>query len=275
MTTRRSFVCALAVAAAISAGCDVQVSDKGVSVDINEGGRVRDEWSRTYNLPKGGHLEVEGANGDIEVVAAKGGSVEVHVRREVRARNDEAAKRLLKEVQFNETVTADRVTIQRNRIERPDGSREWVRTDYRIAVPPGLNVSVKTDNGRIGLDSVEGRFTAGSTNGQIEGRALSGGAELTTVNGSVELTFAAITSDVRITTVNGHIIVGRPPDANGTIEATTVNGGTEVREGVVLSATERERRRLSARLGTGNGPRIELRTTNGGVHLRPADLPPR
>jgi len=266
---------ALFLAAVVAAGCDVRVSDKGgVSLDINEGGRAEDESTQSYPLSKGGRIDLDTNNGRIELIRAVGTAVEVHARRQVRAKTDEEAKELLKQQSFTVETTPDRVTIRAAKPEGLEGMRRRVRTEYRITVPAGTVVSIKNENGNVDMKDIDARLTIGSTNGQIEGRGVSGGLDVETVNGGVIVQMAAVTSDIRIRTVNGGVILGLPKGINAVLEANTVNGGVQVNDTLPLEATTRERQRLSAKLGTGVGPRIDLQTTNGGVRLGGGE-PPR
>jgi hypothetical protein len=273
MNIRVSALLAFALAAAAAPACDVRVNDKGVSLDINEGGRAEDEWVRSYTLSKGGTFEIDTAFGEIEIVAATGNTVDVKARREVRGRSDEAASKLLKQLEIEEEVTSDRVRVRTPRPDRSGPFRQGIRLDYQISLPAGLNVAVKIENGSVRLTGVQGRFNIGLTNGRVFGRSVSGGLEAQTVNGVVIMQMASVTDDIRITTVNGHAILGLPPKLNATIEANAINGGVVVMDTLPLVSTTKERQHLSGRLGNGTGPRIELRTTNGNVRLGGGEPP--
>jgi DUF4097 and DUF4098 domain-containing protein YvlB len=265
---------ALLLAAVVAAGCDVRVSDKGgVSLDINEGGRAEDESTKTYPLAKGGRIELQTQNGSVELIKATGAGVEVHARRQVRGKTDEEAQGLLKEQSFTVETAPDRVTIRNAKPEGLEGFRRRIRTDYRISVPVGAIVSIKNENGSVTLNDVAGHFTISLTNGRIDGRRVSGGFVSETVNATVILQLASVTDNVRVTTVNGHALIGLPPNLNATVEASAVNGGVIVREGLTVETATKDRQRLSGRLGTGSGPRIELNTTNGNVRLGAGEPP--
>jgi hypothetical protein len=263
MTARYSSV--FIAALLLSTGCDVQVSDKGVSLDIVEG-KASDEWTRTYTLPKEGRLEIVNPNGLIEAFPATGANVEVRVTREVRSRSDEAARELLKQVSINEEVAPDRVKIETADVRQMGGFRQGIRIEYRVNIPPGLNVSLKTQNGAVRLENVEGRLAASSTNGGVTGSGLSGAVDASTVNGGIVMDLASVTGDVRIVTVNGGIRLNIPRDTNATLDATAVNGGVSVSDELPLTTTERARLRVSGRINNG-GPKIEVQTTNGGIRI--------
>jgi hypothetical protein len=243
--------------------CDVRVGEQGgVSVGIVEG-RASDEWVRAYSLAAGGELAIVNPHGPIDVFPAAGSEVEVRARREVRARSDEAAQELLKQVAISETVSPDRITIETAE-PRGEGFRPRVTVTYRVNTPPGLTLSLRSQNGGVRLENVAGRFTAATTNGTITGRGVSGALHASTVNGGIVVDIVRVDDDVRLTTVNGGVRLDVGPGVNATLEASAVNGGVVVREGFPLQATERARLRVAGRINAG-GPAIVVQTTNGGI----------
>jgi DUF4097 and DUF4098 domain-containing protein YvlB len=253
-------VCLIAVA--LSA-CDVRVGEQGVSVEMVEG-MAREEWMRTYSIAPGGRLEIINTNGVIEVFPATGADVEVRARSEVKSRTDERAKQLLEQLTIAEEVAPDRVRIETKMAADSGGFGQRVSVAYRVSLPPGLAVSLRTESGGARFENVDGQFTIASTNGMITGRGVSGSLDASTVNGGINIELTAIRDDVRMTTVNGGIRVDVGPAVNATLDASAVNGGVVIREGVSFEATERERRRVAGAINKG-GPRLALHTTNGGI----------
>jgi hypothetical protein len=249
-------------AATLTAGCDVRVGEHGVSLDIVEG-KATDEWTGEYTLDRGGQLEIVNTSGPIDVFPATGLAVEVRATREVKGRTDEAANEALRQVAIREEVTSSRVKVETAE-PGEGGFRGRVTVAYRVNIPPGLSVALRSQTGGVRLENVDGRFTVATTNGSINGRGVSGTVDASTVNGGINMELAAVTGDVRIVTVNGGIRLDVSPDVNATLEATAVNGGVVVREGFPLEATDRQRLRVAGRINKG-GPRIVAQTTNGGV----------
>ena len=270
MSSRHSWAWGMVLSLALaSVACDVKVGEGGgLSVDF-AAGKASDEWVRTYDIKPGGHLHIINTNGQIQALPATGSQVEVRAIREARAGSEEASRELLKKTEMREEVTPDGVTI-----ETPEGQgrgrgfgRMQLSVRYEVRVPPGLNMLFKTQNGGVRLENVSGaRIEATSTNGGITGRGVSGAVEAQTVNGGVTMDLASLTGDSRITTVNGGVVVTLSPDVNANLEATVVNGGVQVQDGLQLTADEQSRQRVAGRIGNG-GPRLVLQTTNGGVRL--------
>jgi DUF4097 and DUF4098 domain-containing protein YvlB len=268
----RLFIALAAILASVA--CDVRV-DKGgvVDFDVSEGGRAEAESTTTYPLAKGGRLEIDAAFSDIDLVKSATAAVEVRARRRVRAKTDAEAQELLEQQYSTVEATPDRVSIKSVRAEGVEAFRRRVRVDYTISVPDGSIVTIKNENGTVTLNGVDGRFTAETTNGRVHGRKLSGGLEAKTVNGIVILEIVSLTSDLRITAVNGHALIGLPPKLNATIDASAINGNVIVHQGLDIDSTTKDRQRLSGRIGSGAGPRIELHTTNGNVRLGTGEPP--
>ncbi len=265
MTIRPAFALAAFLAAAAAPACDVRVNDKGVSLDVNEGGRAEDTWTRSYTVTKAGRFELDATFAGVELLPATGTAIEVVATRNVRANSDQAAKDLLARIEMKEEVAPDRVRLQAMLPEQR-GNFRGMNLDYQVKVPPGLNVVIKSEFANVKLTRVHGRFDVSVTNGRISGEAVSGALQAQTVNGQVIMEMADVTDDIKITTVNGALMLGLPPTANAAIEASAINGVVIVFENLPVKAQTKERQRLSGRLGAG-GPRVDLQSTNGNVRI--------
>ena len=261
----------LALLLAVTA-CDVKVNDDGISVDIAEG-TAADEWTRTYPLEPGGRLEIVNETGAIRVTASSGTEVTVRARREVRTDSEETSRGLLQKIEMQEQVAPGRVRIEA-RTAAPDGFADRVgrrlRVDYDVAVPPGLALEFRTQNGGVALENIGGSIVAASTNGAINGRGVSGSLAASTVNGGIQVDLASVSGDVSLVTVNGGVRLDLSPEVRATLDARAVNGGVSVDERLPFQATEQARLHVAGSLN-GGGPRISAQTTNGGVRVAARD----
>lgn len=250
-------------------GCDIQVNEKGISVDITEG-KATDEWSRRYTLAPGGHLQIVNVNGTIQAGPATGPQVEVVAQREVNSESTETAREMLSKIEMVEEVSPDRVAIEARTdwqgAGRGFGRRSNVSIEYRVALPPGLNVTLKTENGGVRLENVDGVISASSTNGGVTGHGVSGAVAAATVNGGVQMEFASVRGDTEIVTVNGGIRLELPRDVDAMLDARAVNGGVTVDEQLSMRETERGRGHVAGQFNDG-GPRVSVQTTNGGIRV--------
>lgn len=269
MTFRPIYLPALLVVAALGSGCDVRVGENGVSLDV-AGGKATDEWTRTYTVTKGGTVEVVNVNGPIVVEAATGSQVEIRATRVARAKSEEEAQELLKKAEIKEEVAPDRVVIQTITGSGMTFGRRSLNVEYRVRVPAGLQVSVKTENGGIGLHDVNGTLVASTTNGGVRGTNVSGAVSAHIVNGGIVMDLARVAGPVELESVNGGIRLDIPADLNADVEASAVNGGVSTDDALKLQTSERARTKVIGKLNRG-GPRISVSTVNGGVRLRARD----
>jgi hypothetical protein len=250
----------------LSIACDVKVGEQGLSFDIG-GGKVSDEWNRTYTLKPGGRLEIVNLNGAIHASGSTGAEVEVHAVREVRASTDQAAQDLLKRFEIREEVAPDRVLIHVPEGEGRRGpARSRVTIRYEVRIPPGLVVLLRTQNGDVKMEGLQGTVTASATNGTLTGRQLSGRVDASTVNGGVDVSLESIAGDTRFSAVNGGVRMNVGPGVNAELDATVVNGGVRISDDVTFAADERTPQRVEGRIG-GGGARIVVHVTNGGITI--------
>lgn len=262
--------CVLAIL--VGAACDVRVSDEGgVSVGLSSG-RAEDEWVRTYTLAEAGRLEIANVNGAIEVAGAPGSEVEVHVYREARAGDDEAARQALQTLEIVEESAADAVSVTVRRVEgeRGRGRRERVTARIHVRVPAGITSAFRTQSGPIRLEYVSGTMTAAVTNGSISGSGIAGGVQASVANGSIALDMLSVTAPTELTVVNGSIQLELPDDIRADLEASALNGRISVDEAFALEADRSgdagPQRRVAGSLN-GGGPPITLQATNGAVRI--------
>lgn len=267
--TRRLSAPAALLLALVTAACDIKVGEKGgFSIEPTQG-KANDEWVRTYSLPKGGRLEIVNTYGSIDAFPAKGDAVEVTAERELRLGNPDIVQEQLKKVAMIEEVTPDRVRVQSpTGLGIGDGPLHGATlgVNYKVGIPPGLIVLLKSEHGNVKVENVQGQLTATTTNGGLTLRGVSGPVDARTVNGGVNATLTAVTGDVTVSAVNGGVRLGVPPTADAEIEATAVNGGASVDDALGVVTTQKERQRVIGRLNKG-GPKITAQVVNGGVRV--------
>ena len=266
---------ALILAASLSVtACDIQAGEGGFNFGI-AAGKAQETWTRSYKLAPGSRLELINTNGKISAEPAEGDAVEVTGLRTAKASSDEAAKELLGKVEMREEVGASsvRIEVRSPRFSGMSGhSVEWT-----IKVPKGVNVDLRTVNGGVRLNGLQGDIAAKTTNGGVTGKGIiSQNVQATAVNGGIEIEFGAplgADGKIEFETVNGGVEIGLPSESKATISARCVNGGVrvidlDVKKDTNEGTSAREsRRRLDGTLN-GGGARVTLTTVNGGVSLR-------
>jgi hypothetical protein len=263
---------------------------------------VVDESSitRTLSFAAGGGrtLDVRNINGFIRVEGTSDSSVQMSIRKVVRAetQNDLSAAQRDVRLDFRDggprveaTVTDHRGHVcgepSRDRGDRWDRVRYSVRFDFTIRVPRDVALRLCTINsGDLVVAGTQGDFEVDNVNGLIEMRDVAGSGRAHTVNGSVTVTFTANPKEPSsFKTVNGNVDVQFVDGLSAELAMKTFNGGLfsdfdvtplptkataagERRNGrFVYRANEFTRVRVG-----GGGPQMTFETLNGNVRARRA-----
>jgi hypothetical protein len=257
----RRVVVVLLPLAALLAGCDMALHGHLTA-------RATDEWTRTYPLAAGGEVRIVNTNGKIDVEGVDGSTVEVRAERIARGTTDAAARELLPRIVIKEETKPDLVSLETERMSGiMFGAAFEVR--YHVRAPKSAVINVTNTNGQVALTALDGKVRAHTTNGGVNGRGLGGGVDAQSTNGGVTVDMASVGADsISLHTTNGGVTLTLPDTAKATLSASCTNGGINVSSLENLDVSDQSRRRLEARLN-GGGTAIELRTTNGGIRVRP------
>jgi len=272
MRSKMALLGLVLVAGLSVAACDIKTSASGdFSFDIS-GGKAQDTWTRTYTLPDKGRLELINVNGRITAEPATDDKITVEGRRTAKGSTDEAAKENLAKMEIREEVGGDRVRVE-SRPPRLSGFSGH-EIEWTIKVPKGVIVDLRTINGGVRLNGLQGEVHAKTTNGGVKGDSLNTNIlEANSVNGGIEIEFGhplGSGGTVDLETVNGGVTLGLASESKATISARAVNGGVRVND-LDIQKQEHEKgveskRRLDGTLN-GGGARVTVSTVNGGVRI--------
>ena len=242
------------------AGCDLSLGHLTA--------RATDEWSRSYPLEAGGEIRIVNTNGKIEIEGTEGSTVEVKAEKIARGATDAAARELLPRIVIKEDIKPDRVSLETERMSGiMIGAAFEVR--YHVRAPKSAVVNITNTNGQVALAALTGKVKAQTTNGGVNGRNLTGGVDARSTNGGVTIDMASVGPDsITLRTTNGGVTLTLPDSTKANLTASCTNGGINVSALDNLEISEQSRRRLEGRLN-GGGTAIEVRTTNGGIRVRP------
>lgn len=231
-----------------------------------------------WKVPAGAWVNVRNLNGRIVVRGGSGDSVTVtatkrvrhgdasYVHYDVQRYGDDNQSVLVCALWGeNASCSPDRYD---SRGEDMGRSRNDVRVDFDVTVPPGVRVSAHTVNAEVSVTGVTSEVRAGTVNGGVEVETDGGPVSASSVNGSVHASLLHYqpTADMRFSSVNGSVIVELGNDVNADVELSTLNGRFTTDFPVTLNGRI-DPRHLRATLGKG-GPRIVMHTVNGNVELR-------
>jgi hypothetical protein len=229
-------------------------------------GQASDEWVRTYTLVEGGEVQITNGDGDVQVQAADGNTVDVRVERIVKASSDVAAAEIVSRIAIKEEITAGKVVL---RTEGLSGIVIGVSTEvrYHVRVPRNAVVRIRAD-GTLTARGLAGRAILTAVNGGLMAEGLSGGVEARSTNGGATISLAAFGDDlVDIRVTNGSLTLAIPETANANLTASATNGTIDVSALKLESLGEQTTRRVRGRLNAGGTP-IEVVTTNGNIVVK-------
>lgn len=238
--------------------------------------KYEEPFSQTIALKEPGSFSLSNINGSVTVTSSPDLNVVIKATKYARWKKEDLAKIRIDVVSGERSVVVETIHEKRNL---------QVKVDYEVAVPENMALEmVKTVNGRVSLNGKFERAQLQTTNGSISARGdtgwleavttngsldlaqVKGRASLKTTNGSIKLELDEITGDLEARTTNGSIVVRLKNQPNGYFSARVTNGSIKVDYPITVEG-QISRRRVEGRMGSGQGPRIELHTTNGSISL--------
>ncbi|MBN1831383.1 MAG: DUF4097 family beta strand repeat protein [Deltaproteobacteria bacterium] len=231
-------------------------------------------FEEVYDFNPGGDVIVRAVNGGIELSSWSQDKVEIVSEVKVRAGSRREAEDLLEEVEIVVDYDSDRIRVEADYPKHlgKNGFFKWafgsnggVWVRYWIKVPEKTNIDLKTVNGGIETENVEGKAELRTTNGGIEASDIKGSISVQTTNGSVRVKVDSFSNsdEITIRTVNGSVRLALPSNVSADLEAGTVNGS--IRTDFPLTVRGRlTKRNLDGKIKDGGGS-IILGTVNGSV----------
>src|SRR3954447_8672296 len=182
---------------------------------------------REFTVPTGaGQLAVDAApNGGIEVKGAARGDIVIEAKVTAWAETAQRAHDLMAGVRID--AGSDKVSADGPRTDR----RESWSVSYRVAVPSQMSLDLKTTNGGITIENVDGRLEFTTVNGGVKLTDVGGTVHGRTTNGGLDVDLDGATwqgEGLDVETSNGGIRLRVPEQYSARLEAGTVNGGINV-----------------------------------------------
>ncbi len=224
-------------------------------------------WTARYPLPPGGSLAVENVQGNIWIEGWDRAEAEITVIKTTQGQSGR-----LDDVRVAVERGEGSLTI---RTLYGGGSAEPVRVDYRLRVPRQVELErLRTVEGDISVQNVEGSVDARSLNGNIRQVNVAGRVTAHALKGNIAVVLRALpdpTASLYLETLSGDVFLQLPAGANADVEASTLDG--QVLGSYLFTASETPGDRWwRTRLGRG-GVRIRLRTIHGNIHVGEAEEP--
>jgi len=237
---------------------------------------ITKDFEKTIDFKPEGDVHVKSVNGSIELTSWNQNTVEIRAEIKVKAGSRREAERLMERVDIHIDHSSHGIRVEADYPRRSDGSGllDWIFGDhasvtinYWIKVPKKTNINLKSTNGRIIAENVEGTAELASTNGSIEADALKGSVDAHTTNGSIRTELIQFSDSDRIylKTTNGSIKLTLPSETNADVQASTVNGSISTDFPLTVKG-KFIKRSLKGEINGGGG-KITLSTVNGSIRL--------
>jgi len=252
---------------------------------------LKEKFTKTSPLKQGGTVTIENTNGGITVEAWDRAEVQIEAEKQVKAKNQDLAKKVLAEIKFDIKADAGSFRIKTLMPKRDNGFFDWMtgneanaNVTYRVRVPRQVALEVDNSNGGIKLTGTHGKATLSTSNGGFELDRTAGQIRLSTNNGGISVANAAGTvqahttnggidvqlsqvpdgADLSFESTNGGITLKLPRDIRTSLDAQTTNG--RVRSDFDVEGGTPGKRSLAGDINGGGG-KLKVHTTNGDVEL--------
>lgn len=198
-------------------------------------------------LPARSTLRVLNVSGD--VVATAGREFSAVCTTTVTASTKARAEEILEHTRTLQIRDGDEVTLESRWPDTPSsggGRGVWsssrgsgfrsnrcrdcrITMRYEVVVPPGVTAFLRTVNGDVQVQDVDGELDVQSVNGNAVIRGSRRGVRAQTVNGRVEVVAAGAPAGavVELKTVSGAVLLTLPKESKFDLSATTMNGSIE------------------------------------------------
>lgn len=169
--------------------------------------------TRSMSFNQGNNLFVETRNGSVKIDSWKKEEIKIDGIKKARAETEKKALEMIGNIEINILKDAGSV-----KIEAKEVNNSWV--DFNIRVPEKAKPTIKSKNGSIRIQNLEGEIKAETKNGSIELSGIKGKVEIFSKNG--QLALKDIKSEkIKAETKNGGIKI---LDAKGKLKIISKNG---------------------------------------------------
>lgn len=218
---------------------------------------------------------VRNVNGAVNIETWDNPKVEILAYKSAHGNNFRKVRKYFNSIEINFEQSGKKIWVETHLPKRNgNGFFDWLlgdnvsgRVEYEIRLPAGVNLDVKTTNGKISVSGVKGLVKLKSTNGAIWGENISGMVEAKTTNGAIQISLKEVApgEELGFYTTNGSIRLHLPEDLSCTLDAKTTNGSI-YSDFEIRTLGKVKPNRLKGKIGSGDGL-LDLRTVNGSIKL--------
>ena len=200
----------------------------------------------TATLSPRSTVRVENVSGDVIATAGREFSALCNVT--VTASSQKRADEVLAGTRTIQTREGDELALEARWPQEEDGRgrrgrSEWtfrgrnasrchdcrINMRYELVIPPGVSAVLRTVNGEVRVQEVDGKLDVQSVNGNVAVRGSRRDVKAQTVNGRVDVAAQAAPSGsaFELKTVSGAVVLTLPKETRFDLTASTMNGSIE------------------------------------------------
>lgn len=239
------------------------------------GGELLEEFNKEVPAELGGKISIKNTNGSVEVVKGENDIVSVYAKVKVKSGNRRKAEQMMKKIKIVVEEKNGFIHVGPEYPKKNSGFLDWisgkrinVSVYLKVEVPEEARLKVKSVNGKVMVKGVDGSINVSTTNGGLDLKSISGKISAHTTNGGVHVRLSDWSDSDRLEckTTNGGVHIELPSDVSADFYARTTNGSIRTDFPVEISGKTHKKTKISGTINGGGG-KIELTTTNGGIHV--------
>src|SRR6266851_4684937 len=252
MTQRKAAPLAyLLFAAVASAGCAMGPSASGT-------------FDRTLSVSGPIRLELNNTSGDVSITGSTDGKVHIHGTARASGIGFESPDKRLSDLLANPPIEQHGATI---RIGEEMRRLRNVSVSYMIEVPHETEITSRVLSGAQDIQNVRGPVKAEAASGSVDVEGATSDVKAHAASGRVNMQGnPGASSYWDLKTASGSVQLGVPANASFHLAAEAISG--EIKADIPIMVEEQGKHSLRARVGNGNGGRIEVHTVSGEIRLR-------
>lgn len=185
--------------------------DSDYSDNIQDGNSLTKNYSKTYSVDGNDQVVLDNRYGNIVVNTWARNEVKVDVQIRVSANNNEAAQKMLDNVNISDSKDGNTVAFKTNinavkntwmSLFKGNGGDHQLQIDYTVYMPSRNELTVSNRYGGVTLPNMEGKVTINSAYGNLAAKTLSnqatiqlkyGNADIEAVgNAAIELSYGSL-----------------------------------------------------------------------------------
>ena len=211
-------------------------------------------------------LNVESDVGSITITGSDVTDCNITAEITVKAKTQEDAQKLAKEVKIELESSSEALTIKA--VRPAELKKDALVVDFKITAPKHMKLNCSTGVGTVTVSDIEGRIRASANVGSVICKSVVAELDLSSNVGSVTVKYADIAPaacNANITTNVGSIEFTAPPQLSAQVHASTNVGSVNTAKPITVVG--KVGKSIKGTAGSGEG-KVTLKTNVGSIQIK-------